>query len=148
MSDDQLDPAIVTEWLTAMADYVARNRVARLVYTHPWGFDEMHEPLMAFLGHVRELERAGLFRFYSMPQMTTFLNARRRVRWHVGRAGNGMQVLDASTEGTLDRQTWIFPASSGGSFRVLQGKIRIHNAGDRWLLTAGDCNSIQVEFSP
>jgi len=156
MSDDRLPPEIVTEWLTGMSDFVSRSGTARLIYTHPWGFDEMRGPLTTFLSHSRQLLNAGKFRWYSMPQMAAFLNARRAVQWRIAQAGSGGAVLEAAIPATspsqdpggqtLQHQSWILPDSQFGAPQVVQGKAALRHENGRWLITAGDCKSLQVEF--
>ena len=150
MSNDRLPPAIVTEWLTGMADFVARSETSRLIYTHPWGFDEMNGPLMALLGRAKELNREGKFRWYSMPQMAGFLNARRAVDWRVAESGSGMALLEArvaqDSQQTLAHQSWVLPDAEFSAPRVVEGKAALRHEPGRWIVTAGESKSIQVEF--
>jgi hypothetical protein len=156
MSDDRLPPEIVREWLVGMTDFVAHSQTSRLIYTHPWGFDEMNGPLTALLSHARELRARGVFRWYSMPQMAAFLNARQAVAWQITQSGNRTALLDAhapekqpptdSAGQSLDHQSWVLPDSQFSAPRVLQGKAVLRHENGRWMVTAGDCKSLQVEF--
>lgn len=141
-----LDSRIVENWLTGVADFVADDRSARLIYTHPLGATKYISALHDFLRHTDELQRQHRFQWYTMSQLATFLNSRKHVQWAVTEKG-GTLLLKASSPENLSHDTWFFPKSDFEKPKVKSGSVQITSDNDHWLLDAGDCKEIVVEIA-
>ena len=142
-----VDPQVVETWLDSVADFVADDRSARLIYTHPLGATKYIGALRQFLSHTDQLASVHRFHWYSMSQLAEFLNARKKVRWDVVQKDPNTLLLKASSPATLNHETWIFSKALFDRPRIDSGEVRVTSDNDRWLLDAGDSKEIAVEIS-
>ena len=147
MGFDELPPPRVEHWLTGLVDYVAQDRVARLLYTHPLGATRYIDALQAMLRQTRQLATEQRFRWYTMTGLATFLNARKAVTWRATMASPGVMQLEAQAPTTLQHQTWILSKAHYGEPRVESGCVQVHGDEHDWLVTAGDCKLVRVEMA-
>ncbi len=139
-------PETVEKWLSDVSDFVAQDRSARLLYTHPMGATKYIGALRDFLGHTDQLASEHRFRWYTMSQLADFLNARKKVDWSLLNKGSDSILLKASSPETLDHQTWIFSKAQYDKPKVRHGKVQVSSDNQNWLLSAGDCNEVSVEL--
>jgi peptidoglycan/xylan/chitin deacetylase (PgdA/CDA1 family) len=147
MGFDSVDPRTVESWLTGVTSFVASERTARLVYTHPLGALRYLPVLQNLLVQTDRLAAQGRFRWYTMAHMADFLNARKRVHWSILQGAEGRAVLKATAPSTLLHQTWILPKSKYGQPRVQDGRADITADDNSWLIRGGDCNEITIEVA-
>ena len=140
-----VDSGIVENWLTRASDFVAEDRTARLLYTHPLGATKYIGALRQFLSHTDQLAGEHRFRWYTMTELANFLNSRKQVNWSVtGRSPDGI-LLHANAPGTLNHQTWMFSKSRFNQPLIRRGKGQVSSDNEQWLVTAGDCREVAVE---
>jgi peptidoglycan/xylan/chitin deacetylase (PgdA/CDA1 family) len=137
---------VVENWLSNVADFVAEDRSARLIYTHPLGATKYIGALRHFLSHTDQLAGEHRFRWYTMSELAEFMNSRKRVDWSLMNKGRTAVVLKASSPKTLNRETWIFSKARYDKPRVHHGKVDVNSDAQNWLLNAGDCKEISVEL--
>src|SRR5205807_10280919 len=146
MSIDKIPESTVEAWLLSITDFTARNRVVRLVYSHPLGATIYDPALQAWMRHAKELAQQGEFRWYTMSGMAEFLSRRSRVQWSLVRRANQKQLLEVSDAKGLEHQGWMVPKSHYSHLRVVHGNATIRSADDWWIVTAGDCKELRVEM--
>jgi peptidoglycan/xylan/chitin deacetylase (PgdA/CDA1 family) len=135
---------VVAQWLDAATDFVASHHQVRLIYFHPPGILRYEAVVDHWMQKTSQLKAAGVFRWYTMPQIADFLNVRKTVRWNVRESG-GLATLDARTPLTLDHETWDLPKSAFGEPRVLSGNARVASHQNSWFVTAGPGTRLTVE---
>jgi hypothetical protein len=148
MGFDNVPAPIVREWLNSVTDFTARNRTTRLVYTHPLGAVRYLKALEAWFRHTSELQSTHRFRWYTMTQIASFLNARLGIYWNVDRLRSKDVELVANSAKSLRHQTWILPKTLYANPHVVRGVADIRAQGDDWLIIAGDCDKLAVEMIP
>jgi hypothetical protein len=145
MEWDHVSERAVQNWLMAVADYTVDNHVARLVYSHPFGASQYVSVLQRWLQYTKELRSEKRFRWYTIPSLAEFLNARGNVDWSLSRADKKL-LLEASHPKSLAHFTWVFPESKYSNLKVVQGSATIQQEGNLWLVTAKDCKHLAVEL--
>ena len=148
MAFDDLPDSEVRTWLDQVADFAVANHTARLIYTHPLGAVRYLTPLEKFLHHTRDLKASGKFRWYTMSGLAEFLNTRLQVQWNVTDNGGGNTMLVASVAAprSLAHMTWILPRSLYREPKVESGNATIRGDGENWLIDAGNCRRLEVQF--
>jgi hypothetical protein len=145
MNFDGVSLSTVQAWLMEIADFTAREHSARLFYSHPFGAVRYMPALQEWLRHTAILSQENQFRWYTMSGLADFLNTRSQVHWSLTRSG-GTVLLQASHPKTLAHLTWMLSKSLYRKPAVVQGKAVVSTSGDLWIVTAGDCASLAVEF--
>ena len=135
---------IVLQWLDAASDFVAGHRQVRLIYFHPPGILRYHAVVDRWMQKTAQLKAAGVFRWYTMPQIADFLNVRKTVEWSVHESGQAA-TLDATDERTLDRETWRLPKKAFGRPHIVSGNARVASDPDSWFVIAGPGRRLTIE---
>ncbi len=128
----------VTQWLDGMAEFVARQRVSRLVYAHPPGAQFYPGALRSWLQKTAELRGHGRFRWYTMTALAKFLNTREQVNWRAQARPDGSWLITASHPQNLAHQAWYLPKQAFDKPAVLQGRAIIQEDGSRWIVIADE----------
>jgi len=142
-----VDPKVVQSWLTNVADFVADDRSARLIYTHPLGATKYIGALRQFLVRTDQLSGQHRFQWYTMSGLANFLNQRKKVSWSVVAGTPGTLLLKARSPQSLNRETWLFPRALFDQPKVRSGQVQVSSDNEHWLLDAGDCKEITVEIT-
>ena len=142
-----LDSRIVENWLTGVADFVADDRSARLIYTHPLGATKYISALRDFLSHTDQLQGQHRFQWYTMSQLADFLNSRKKTQWALTEKNDTALLLTASSPDSLNHQTWILPKSEFSQPRLKSGRAQVSSDDEHWLIDAGDCKDLVVEIA-
>jgi hypothetical protein len=138
------DAQEIERWLREVTDFVSQQRLARLVYFHPPGILPYKAVVENWAAHTAELSRNGSFRWYTMSTLATFLNARKRVEWQTREVDDTLKIRASHPE-TLTHQTWMLPKSAFERPNVSTGTAEVREAGDDWLVVAGDSSRIAFE---
>src|SRR5436305_2251244 len=146
MSIDKIPEATVQAWLLSITDFTADSHVVRLVYSHPLGATIYVPALQSWMRRAKELTQQGGFRWYTMSGMAEFLNKRSGVQWSLVRRPDQKQLLEASHPKSLEHQAWMFPMSQYRHLHATHGNASIRNAGNWWIVTAGNCNQLTIEL--
>ena len=139
-------PAQIGEFLRDLSTYAADHHVAKLFYFHPPAAQRYAAGMEQFLQQTRLLASQGRFRWYTMEQLASFLSRREQVSWRVASTAGRNRVLAASSNASLQELSWIFPESSATRFKVTQGIATIRKEAQEWIVTAGDCSTLEVEL--
>ncbi len=141
-----LEASDIALFLTSLSRYVADYRVARLFYFHPPASTRYASALDIFMTQARELTADQRFRWYTMEGLAAFLNRREQAHWRIIIAANSSRSLVASSTTGLQELSWVFPRSRSMQFRVVQGNATLRQEGDEWIVTAGDCTTLEVQM--
>jgi hypothetical protein len=136
----------IGEFLGDLSSYAADQHVAKLFYFHPPAAARYAASLEQLMQQTSSLARQGRFRWYTMEQLATFLNRREQASWRVASAAGHDRVLAVSSSASLRELSWIFPIGSASRFRVTKGVAAIRKDAQDWIVTAGDCTSLEVEL--
>jgi hypothetical protein len=136
--------AIVAQWLEGVTDFVVNHRQVRLIYFHPPGILRYHTVVDYWMGKTAQSEAAGVFRWYTMPQIADFLNVRKTVEWTLRESG-GSATLQATDPLTLDHETWRLPKNVLAEPRVISGNARVTSDNNAWFVVAGPGRWLTVE---
>jgi hypothetical protein len=137
---------IVKNWLNGVAGFVAEDRTARLVYTHPLGATKYIGALKEFLSYTDQLARENRFRWYTMSHLADFLNQRKETQWSMVQKASGSLLLRARNSKTLNHDAWVFSKAQFDRPKVRDGRAQISSGNTQWIVTAGDCQEVSVEF--
>jgi hypothetical protein len=142
MSAQGYSPADVEEWLEAVTEFAVERRCVRLIYFHPPGILEFHHVIDKWMEQTARFGAGGRFRWYTMAQLATFLNARKQVRWSVAKQ-SGVVTVRASHPDTLEHLAWRLPVSGFDEPEVIQGSAKVALDGKDWIVTAGAGREMQ-----
>lgn len=133
--------AVVSEWLREATDFTINQRQVRLIYFHPPGILRYHELIDQWMEQTAFSKAQGIFRWYTMPEIADFLNARQRVKWTARERGD-TAVLEARAPETLAHQTWRLPKNVYTEPHVVKGTAQILSEGNSWFVVAGDAKQL------
>ncbi len=145
-ADASENPAHIGEFLSDLSTYAADHHVAKLFYFHPPAAQRYAAGLEQFMQQTRLLASQGRFRWYTMEQLANFLTRRDQVSWHLGSAAGHNRLLAASSSTSLHELSWIFPVGSAFRVNVTKGVAVIRKEAQEWIVTAGDCTSLELEL--
>jgi len=134
----------IQQWLETLSDFVVDRQEVRLVYFHPPGILPYRAVVHNWLEKTAELKMHGVFRWYTMAQMATFLNSRKQVTWKFTQQ-NGVVSLKATDSKTLAHQTWSLPADKFQKPVVVGGTATVTQDADAWLVDAGEGTQLEVQ---
>jgi hypothetical protein len=144
MSAQGYSPADVEEWLEAVTEFAVEDRCARLIYFHPPGILEYRQLIDRWMEQTARLGDAGHFHWYTMSQLATFLNARKRAQWSVSKQ-SGIETVRASHPDTLEHLAWRLPVSEFAEPSVMQGSAKVEQDGKDWIVIAGAGRELQFQ---
>lgn len=142
-----VDSTVVQNWLNGVASFVAQDRSARLIYTHPLGATKYIGAMKAFLSYTDQLEKGHRFQWYTMSSLADFLNNRKKVSWSLLEKGPDSLLLKANSPDSLNHETWIFPKAIYKEPKVRNGRAQVNSDNDSWLVNAGDGKEVTVEIA-
>ena len=116
----------------------------RLVYFHPPGILQYRDLVDNWMERTGRLRTEGRFRWYTMTQLATFLNARKHVAWSTTADGERVTVK-ASHPVNLEHDTWRLPASAFTEPVVVQGSAEVIRDDDAWMVIAHPGTELQFE---
>ena len=134
----------IQQWLEALTGFVVDRREVRLLYFHPPGILPYHEIVQKWLKVTAQLKAQGSFRWYTMTQVANFLNSRKHVEWAFTER-DGIASLKATDSKTLAHQAWSLSADRFGRPVVIRGTATVLQAGDAWMVDAGEGNQLEVQ---
>jgi hypothetical protein len=144
MTTEGYSNAIAKQWLDAAADFTVKQRQVRLIYFHPPGIMPYEKVVREWLTKTARLKAEGVFRWYTMAEIGTFLNLRKQVRWKLSEQ-NHCASLEAVHPQTLFHQTWSLPVTKFSRPKVVQGVANIQQGNNSWLIVAGEGKYLKVE---
>ncbi len=142
--DDSYTADEIQHWLEAVTTFTVSHRSARLLYFHPPGILEYRPIIRQWMSMTGALRSSGQFRWYTMSDLATFLNARKQVEWKVSRH-DGRLEIKAKHPTSLEHQTWFFPASRFTEPKVSGGSGKVTKNDDGWLVIAGATKTLEIE---
>lgn len=139
--------AEIHDFIAQLMKYVSDQHVARLFYFHPASSNNYAASLTTLKSVAAELKRQGNFQWYTMAQLSDFLNLRDTVQWSIQKdRTSDLHRLDAHSATSLHTMTWIFQKKRVQDLRVTQGQARIELKDEQWLVTAQDCDTLQLQW--
>lgn len=145
------DPPVSTQdmagYLADLTRFVADAHEARLFYFHPPAATQHLVIIDVLLAESRRLAALGRFRWYTMAQLSDFLNRRALVQWQLT-PGEGTQGgFVAISSASLDQLAWVLPQGDKQQFRVVRGRANVRQDGQNWIVTAkGDDRQLEVRW--
>jgi len=140
--------AEITDFIRQLLDHVSEQHMARLFYFHPAASPHFEKTLNTIQSEVKKLKAQGQFRWYSMAELSDFMNRRQDVRWQMrGPNAQGLQEITASSPDSLQDMTWVFPAHTSKNIRITKGQGTLRQHKNEWLLVAGASPSITVQWT-
>jgi hypothetical protein len=167
-TENGIGHAEAATWLTAMANFGAMNRVARMIYEHPQGAYDYADALLTLLVRAAAFQRLGSFRWYTMAGLARFMNQREKTTWNVSQGTDGALTITATHPETLKDVTWVLPKAYY-SMPIIQkglGAVRqdrghrkpahkkkavaaaVREDEDEWVVIATDCQQLQFVTRP
>jgi hypothetical protein len=131
-------------WLEAIAEFVVDHHSVRLVYFHPPGIIQYRGLVDQWMEQTGRLHAEGRFRWYTMTQLATFLNARKQVTWSDSEDGDRVSITAAHPV-DLQHDTWRLPAGSFSEPVVVQGSAQVVRDRDAWMVIAQEGKELRFE---
>jgi len=139
----------ITDFISQLLDHVSEQHIARLFYFHPAASENFEETLKTIQAVVKKLKLQNQFRWYSMVELSDFMNRRQETSWQInGPNAQGQQEISASSPTSLQDMTWVFSAQTAKDIRITEGQGTLRQIKDEWLLVAGKTSSLKVQWTP
>jgi len=99
----------INDFITQLMKYASDQHVARLFYFHPASSNNYAATLTSLRSVAAELKRQKKFQWYTMAQLSDFLNLRDTVQWSIQKdQTTDLHRLDAHSATSLQTMTWLF----------------------------------------
>ena len=144
MSSEGYSDEEIERWLTALTEFAADHRSARLVYFHPPGILPYHDQVDRWAKQTARLKDEGRFRWYTMTELANFLNSRKQVKWKMSESG-GLITVEATHPQSLDHETWRMPATKFTEPKIVLGTAKVVRSDNAWMIIAGDGKDLRFE---
>ena len=137
-NDLAVPSADMLNWLNALSEFCAENRVVRLFYFHPIGVSMYKDIAGVWLRNVRSRQNAEALRMYTMSQMAEFLDRREAVTFSMQADASGHGVrIELATEKDLAQQVLSLPKSRFKRPVLIHGLGAVDESKDNWMVHAG-----------
>jgi len=144
MKPDGYPDDLVEHWLEAVAEFVADQRSARLVYFHPPGILPYKQVVTNWLALTARLRAERRFRWYTMSELANFLNSRKQVDWKLSEQHRRIR-LAATHPQTLEHQAWFFPAARFRKPKIVHGSASVKKEADGWMVVARKVAALEIQ---
>lgn len=134
----------VEQWLGSLTAFVVTHRQVRLVYFHPPGILPYRRIVDGWLKTTAQLREQKRFRWYTMAQIATFLNSRKKVKWKLTER-DGLASFEASGSASLSHFAWRLPSERYAEPSLIHGSAQILRDSAGWLVVAGVGNQFEVQ---
>jgi Polysaccharide deacetylase len=136
--------AEIESWLEAVTEFTADHHSVRLVYFHPPGIMQYRDLVDQWMERTGRLRTEGRFRWYTMTELATFLNSRKRVIWNTSQDGERVTVT-ATHPVNLEHNTWRLAADRFSEPVVVQGSAQVLRDNDAWMVIAHEGKELQFQ---
>jgi hypothetical protein len=133
----------VTPWLKDLTHFTADEHEVRLFYFHPTGVYLFEPSLRALIAEAETLH--GRFRWYTMAELSRFLDRREATQWSIARRGDN-ERLAAESPDSLKDMTWLVPANHYTEPHLIEGTAEIARDGSDWAIKATDGKKLVVDL--
>lgn len=148
LEEHGMTEAQISEFIRQLLSHVSEQHLARLFYFHPAITAHFQLSLKTIQSEVQRLKEKAQFRWYSMAELSDFMNRRQDVDWRIRELNaQGLQEISASSPGSLKDMTWVFPARIARDIRITEGQGTLRQHKDEWLLIAGASPSLKVQWT-
>jgi Polysaccharide deacetylase len=134
----------VTPWLKDLTHFTADEHEVRLFYFHPTGVYLFEPSLMALIAEAETLH--GRFRWYTMAELSRFLDRREATQWRIARRGDN-ERLEAESPDALKDMTWLVPANRYSEPHLVEGIAEIARDGSDWSIKATGGKKLVVDLA-
>jgi hypothetical protein len=135
----------LNQWYKDLIDFSAGSQTSRLIYAHPPGASHYPSVITALFNYAKQKQAAGLFKWYTMAQISNFLDKRTQVQWDSRFTGAGQMQVRASHPADLGGMAWVYPKKSYAKPIVIEGAATVLERSDDWLVQAGAGKSLLVQ---
>lgn len=125
-------PSEVKGWLEDLVEFSARERVIRMIYTHPADTVFGIEAIKAFEKKVMAEQSKERIIMAPMSSFADFLSRHARTEWQVQKNGKGGYIIDLQNDGGLKDITVALFAGEGDRFFAAGGDLKVAQE-DGWL---------------
>ncbi len=116
----------VKQWMNDLIDFAGKERVIRMIYTHPSDKRFCLEAIRAFEDKALAEQSAGKIRVATMSRFADFLNRYSKTRWEIKREGRDYSIELENPEGLADITVAVYVGEdfknivSGGNVKTVQ----------------------------
>ncbi|NLI12778.1 hypothetical protein [Pelotomaculum propionicicum] len=121
----------VSQWMNDLIDFAGKERVIRMIYTHPSDRRFCLEAIRAFEDKALAEQSAGRVRVAPMSQFADFLSRYSKTRWEIKREGQDYSVELENPDGLADITVAVFVGE--GSSNIVTGGDAKTVEEDGWL---------------
>ena len=132
--DLQFAQADVSQWYSDLIDFAIENETNRMIYAHPPGAADWPNVITSLMTYARQKQAAGLFKWYTMPQLANFMNLRATVTWSSAVSTTGKMRVIASHPTSLKTMAWAYPKTLYSQPVAVSGTMTIVDQGTDWLV--------------
>lgn len=145
-AEPPVEPQALAAYLSDLTRFVANQHVARLFYFHPPAATLHLSSLDVLTAESRRLAGLGRFRWYTMEQLSDFLNRRALTQWQATPAEGLRGGFTASSPAQLDQLAWVVPKGARTRCKVIKGVATVREDGPNWIVTAGPGQALEVRW--
>lgn len=132
--DLQFSQAEVSQWYSQLIDFAVQNETNRMVYAHPPGAADWPNVISSVMSYAKQKQLAGVFKWYTFPQLADFMNLRASATWSNSVASTGKMRVTASHPISLKSLAWAYPKSLYSMPVRVSGNMTIIDQGADWLV--------------
>lgn len=146
MHADNIDEHNVLQWLDDVSDYTAADRVVRLIYFHPPGIRHYPRATDDWLTHTETLAKTDKFRWYTMTDISAFMDQRSQTDWQFERIDSQSVKLFAKHPNSLAHMSWLFSKDKYLNPEIIKGDATISSDKNHLIVTAQNGDSLEIVF--
>ena len=132
--DLQFSQADVSQWYSQLVDFAVQNETNRMIYAHPPGAADWPNVISGLMTYAKQKQQAGVFKWYTFPQLAAFMALRTTVTWSSAVSSTGKMRVTASHPTNLKTLTWAYPKALYSRPVAVSGAMTIVDQGTDWLV--------------
>ncbi|MGQ3887979.1 hypothetical protein ACQUW5_02970 [Legionella sp. CNM-1927-20] len=133
---NKISSTVVTNWLIDTTKFVAQKHVVQFIFFHPSKAKNYLDSISKWLQLTKQLQKNNTFKWYTMKEIATFLEARQNVKWEALR-NETFLILEASHPNSLEKQAWFINKDICFKPIITKGVGAIQEDTKRWIVSAG-----------
>lgn len=146
LSEPPIAPQEMAAHLVALTRFVSDRHVARLFYFHPPASGKHQSSLDMLMAEAGRQAEQGRFRWYTMEQLSDFLNRRAMAQWQATPGEGHRGGFTANSPAPLNQLTWVVPKGEKTRIKVIRGNATVREDGPSWIVTAGAGQELEVQW--
>ena len=129
-----IPPGTLDQWYSQLIDFAVSGQTNRLIYAHPPGAVVYPSVVNNLMAYARQKQADGVFRWYTMTQLASFMTSRAQTNWSCAVSATGKMRVTASHPISLNALAWAYPKAFYSRPVPLSGTMTIVERDSDWLV--------------